>query len=166
MTTIVTREYAWRGTSWSYCQTNEFYGVDGSGTETAVPTAGKSYANCNWLNGLDGPVRVGIYATNNCTSRTRSGAGYYGVMELSGNIAESTMTVALAVTRAFLGTHGDGELDSSGDTDQGWPCGSYTYRNIRGGSFEGRDSIWERIIFYGGQDRGEWYGIRGVRTAP
>ncbi|MBF0330544.1 MAG: SUMF1/EgtB/PvdO family nonheme iron enzyme [Candidatus Omnitrophica bacterium] len=75
--------------------------------------------------GQKGPLRAGIFAENS-TSRVTSGAGYYGNMELSGNLAEPIVTIGRLEGRQFLGTHGDGELSTvSGNegyaTNVDWP---------------------------------------------
>jgi formylglycine-generating enzyme required for sulfatase activity len=73
-----------------------------------------------------GPVRVGIFAAKNASAdqRVQSGASYYGVMELSGNLSE--ITIAPAFLETFStdyvhpsdlngSIHGDGELDANGN---------------------------------------------------
>jgi hypothetical protein len=70
-----------------------------------------------------GPVRAGMFATSSST-RALSGAGYYGNMELTGNLWEYVVSVSMITTRSnatttqnlFNGVHGDGELGSSGST--------------------------------------------------
>ena len=75
--------------------------------------------------GQAGPLRAGIFAESS-TNRTTSGAGYYGSMELSGNLSEMVVTVGNATGRAFLGTHGDGALSTVSSyegnaTNSDWP---------------------------------------------
>ncbi len=70
---------------------------------------------------VNGPLRCGIYAQAG-TSRDESGASYYGVMELSGNLWERTVTVGNSTGRNFQGSHGDGTLNASGNaTNADWP---------------------------------------------
>jgi formylglycine-generating enzyme required for sulfatase activity len=59
------------------------------------------------VNGINGPLRVGIFATPD-SDRVRSGASYWGIMELTGNLWEFTVTVGHHAGRRFAGTHGDG----------------------------------------------------------
>jgi len=67
------------------------------------------------------PTRVGMYATANST-RISAGAGYYGALDLSGNIEEYTVTTANAAGRSFTGINGDGQLTASGNADEDfWP---------------------------------------------
>lgn len=72
-----------------------------------------------------GPLRSGIFAAANAT-RESSGASYYGVMELSGNLRERVVTVGNAAGRTFAGSHGDGILSTKngfeGNANQAdWP---------------------------------------------
>lgn len=59
--------------------------------------------------GQKGPLRAGIFAESS-TNRVTSGAGYYGVLELSGNLSEMIVSVGSDSGRKFLGSHGDGIL--------------------------------------------------------
>lgn len=67
-------------------------------------------------NGGSGPLRAGIFATSGAT-RAQAGASYWGIMELSGNLVERTVTVGHANGRKFTGLHGDGILTSTGEAD-------------------------------------------------
>ncbi len=75
--------------------------------------------------GQKGALRAGIFAEAS-SSRQTSGAGYYGNMELSGNVTEPAVTVGRSEGRQFLGSHGDGELSilagyEGGATNVDWP---------------------------------------------
>ena len=59
-----------------------------------------------------GPLRGGIFAATS-NNRINSGAGFYGNMELSGNLAEPVVTIGRAQGRQFLGTHGSGQLTTT-----------------------------------------------------
>jgi len=85
--------------------------------------------------GQKGPLRAGIFAESS-TNRTTSGAGYYGVLELSGNLSEAVVTLGRSQGRQFLGTHGDGQLSSVSSyegnaTNSDWP-GINTTDSARG----------------------------------
>lgn len=68
-----------------------------------------------------GPVRVGLFATSS-SGRASSGAAYYGVMEMSGNVWERTVTTGNAIGASFTGALGNGELTLLGDADVAtWP---------------------------------------------
>jgi formylglycine-generating enzyme required for sulfatase activity len=58
---------------------------------------------------IGGPVRVGIFGTT-ASTRVQSGASLWGIMELSGNLWERSVTVGNPQGRAFTGLHGDGTL--------------------------------------------------------
>ena len=123
--TAVNGEYSWGNTT--ITQTTA---VTNGGQASEVPSAG----NCNYANGL-GPVRAGSYATGSST-RQVAGAGYYGVMELSGNLWKRDVTVGNSTGRGFIGTHGTGALDASGNaTNSDWP--GYSGSDVNGATGSG-----------------------------
>ncbi len=156
----VANEYAW-GTSSGTAQTGYAGGADGTGTELASP------ATANYI-GNAGPVRVGIYATNNAT-RATAGASYWGVMELSGNLTEQTVWVRAEGGRSFTGVHGDGILTAAGGANvSAWPTSTSDGVGYRGwiSNFD-----WARVSCRdyapNTADGGYNYiGWRGVRSAP
>lgn len=83
---------------------NGLCNYDGAGTDTT------------------GPLRVGFAATGS-TNGAQSGGGYYGAMELSGNLWERPVTVGNDTSgveiggRAFDGVHGNGVLSAGGYAD-------------------------------------------------
>ena len=145
--------------------------------------------------GQKGPLRVGIFAENS-TDRVTSGAGYYGNMELSGNLAEPAVTVGRPEGRQFLGTHGDGELATlagveGNATNADWPGintqdyrrgvtgtvgigyrgGDYASGNIRNFQVSSRSFAAKDPDSMGQNKRydasaGVVYGARFARTAP
>ncbi len=159
----VPNEYAWGGASAIWL--DGFDGVDGSGAETATPVNANSHF-ANQPTSLRRPVRVGIFARE-ATTRWQAGAGYYGNMELSGNVMERMISAGRDHGRAFDGTHGDGNVGTLPAT---WPTSNSGYGQ-RGSSFwylstandhpisdrrwAARDSYLELVE-----------GVRGVRTAP
>ena len=103
--------------------------------------------------GQSGPLRIGIFAasiTNSTNPRVSSGAGFYGNMELSGNLAEPTVTVGRPEGLNFHGTDGTGNLTSLGfATNADWPGIDPTNANgvdgtvgigYRGGDFQSPNS--------------------------
>jgi formylglycine-generating enzyme required for sulfatase activity len=117
------------------------------------------------------PYRAGAIAASQATpNRVEAGASYYGIMELSGNQWEFAMSVGRAEGRAFIGNHGDGEIDAAGSYDvTTWP--GLFGMGIRGGAFDAYDYHLRtssrqyghyhsinvaRVVSYGG---------RGVKTA-
>jgi formylglycine-generating enzyme required for sulfatase activity len=120
----------------------------------------------NSSDSIKGPVRVGIFAANGLNSgRVSAGASYWGIMELSGNVWERTVTIGKATGRAFTGTHGDGLLTNSGDADAAtWPAEGL---NFRGGSWDDNNLDIQVSYRYYAEDtyssRYQSYGFRAVR---
>lgn len=139
------------------------------------------------------PFRVGIFAGNVLnTGRVTSGATYYGIMEMTGNVWEFMVTAANAAGRSFTGVHGDGRLNSRGDaTVDYWPGingnGSVITPNtvyggtlgvirpegsmFRGGSWYDAEIVCGCISYRTDaintlMDRSSLQGFRGVRLAP
>lgn len=127
---------------------------------------------------IDGPVRVGIFALSNST-REEAGASYYGIMELTGNLCERTVTIVNDDGREFTGNHGGGGLSANGNANgvASWP--GYDGSEVtgasgagrRGGSFDNetahlRLSYGGRMFLYGDENGLNRYGFRCVRTAP
>ena len=166
----VTNEYAWGTISYPL----SLYTINNSGTNNEVIASNYATANCTWSTSItSGPLRSGIFAgTSGNTGRSTAGATYYGIMEMSGNLFENTVTVGNATGRAFIGTHGDGVLDSSGNADAStWPGADGVGAGFRGGGWGGGISnarISSRIYAAGTNvtTRNASYGARGIRTAP
>jgi hypothetical protein len=161
----VSNEYAWGSTA--ITQLTAEAGVPNSGSETVSTLAG---ANCNYGNGaLQGPTRVGIFATAS-SSRQSAGAGYYGVMELSGDLWERCVTVGSSNGRLFTGSNGSGVLNASGNaTNTDWYTDA-TGAGFRGGSWYHGATV-ARVPdrnYAAGVDtaRHTDYGWRGGRPAP
>jgi hypothetical protein len=128
------------------------------------------YGPINWGAGIgEGPIRVGFGASPT-SSRTASGASYWGIMDLSGNLWETVIPIGRATGRTFTGLHGDGLLESNGlFNTANWP----TDLSYRGGQFNHSNTLMFRVsdrqamnwsVTY--LNRQFWQGGRGVRTAP
>ncbi len=182
----VAGEYAWGSTSITAAAT-----ISGTedGTETITTTSANAVYNNTTFTGGDagtGPVRAGIFATSSTTTRATSGASYWGIMELSGNIRERAVTIGNATGRGFAGTHGDGILTTTSSyegnaSNLDWPGVDTTSaaRGITGAAGSGfRGAGWAqttvgRLAISNRTDagttdttRGTDYGGRCVRTAP
>jgi hypothetical protein len=130
----VLNEYAWGSTTISSC--TSLSGAE-NGAETC--TSGNARYGQGNVSGGDtaqgGPLRAGIFATASST-RGSAGAGYYGAMELSGNLWERAVTVGNSSGRNFAGSHGDGTLNTNGyATNSDWP--GYTANGVDGASGSG-----------------------------
>jgi formylglycine-generating enzyme required for sulfatase activity len=141
-----------------------------------------------------GPVRCGIFAASSSNhTRVETGATYYGVMEMSGNLSERVVHLGSVAGRSFTGLHGNGELNAGGAADVDyWPGinGNSTSATANG-MYGGTTGVTAAagIGFRGGNwvngynfsrlsDRSlagtpaTWmnhenmYGSRGIRTAP
>jgi len=110
-------------------------------------------------------------------SRVTAGAGYYGNMELAGNVWEIVVMCSNNGSAEFQRVWGDGMLDASGDHDvAGWPAATISGNNNRittaGGSWYS-DSDRLRVCdrhdshyhsYYGDvYGRQSWLGGRGAR---
>ncbi len=148
-------DYAWGSTTISGLET-------GTGTRyqenSGYDAASSSIDdNCHYDNsgsynsggGPYGPVRCGSFATGS-TNRQQSGASYYGVMEMSGNLWERCITVAKYCWNSstwnnetgagsFDGLHGNGSLSTTGFADvSNWPSPTVTSgQTAFGSSFRG-----------------------------
>jgi formylglycine-generating enzyme required for sulfatase activity len=124
----VAEEYLWGSTSITGAS-----GVSNAGKPNEAPSAA---ANCVYNNVVQGPMRVGAMAAGDAT-RIASGAGYYGAMDLSGNLWERSVTVGNSTGRGFNGAkHGNGVVTSGGDGDvTTWPGTDAVGGGLRGGDW-------------------------------
>ena len=156
--------------AWSSASITQAIAINNPGSSDENVLA--SNANCNYGNhpNVQGPVRVGCFGQG-INTRVGTGSGYYGIMELSGNTFERTVSVGNPTGRNFSGLHGDGLIDASGDANViNWPDASGTGMGFRGGSWNQPANLL-RISdrFYAlnaNGDRQGDYGGRGCRTAP
>jgi len=160
----VSGEYAWGNTSITQATSISNPGLP---TERAQSGANMSH---NWHASVAGPLRVGSFAYGVAT-RTASGAGYYGAMDLSGNLFEQTVSVGNSTGRSFAGRyHGNGALVSAGNHDVStWPGTAGTGAGARGGNWVHYITIArlsDRTYAADPGGRNIHYGGRGVRTAP
>jgi formylglycine-generating enzyme required for sulfatase activity len=177
----VANEYAWGTASIAnaaYTLSNPGEANESIATNyNTTGTAGNAiYSSTSQLT-IDGPVRVGIFAANaGNTGRVTSGASYWGIMELSGNLWERPVTVGNNEGRAFTGLHGDGALSANGHANVTvWPglvsgeITGATGSGFRGGGWSvpvGYLRVSNRVIAaLTSTGRSTSSGFRGVRTA-
>jgi hypothetical protein len=109
-------------------------------------------------------------------SRVTAGAGYYGNMELAGNVAEIVVMCSNNGSAEFQRVWGDGMLDANGDHDvTGWPAATCSGNRITtaGGAWGSSSSDRLRVCdrkdghdsnYYGWvYNRDNWSGGRGAR---
>lgn len=180
-------EYAWGNTT--LVEATIINIIPENGTEIILDVDANSNHNNNAFSGGDpgannrGPLRVGIFAEVGDATRVETGASYYGVMELSGNLAEPYIEYRHPT---FTRNYGDGILDytvintaTHGVNNEGnWGNnnGSNTEIIVRGGSWSD-GLVWPNTIIYDrlrAGDRGldfnqyyvsrqSWLGGRGGR---
>jgi hypothetical protein len=139
---------------------------------------GQAITQTNQTPEFFGPLRAEVFATPRSV-RASSGASYWGILEMSGNLWEQTITVGSQAGRRFEGTHGNGTPEPS----PGWHLPRESSSNgrafrLRGGGFgAGGDKqkqtlrTSDRAAYFGGggDNRAEGaktVGLRCVRTAP
>ncbi len=166
----VAGEYAW-GTGGIFdCNA---INTDGTNTESNanLPPAGSGIANYN-NDVVIGPLRNG-FAASPTSNRLQSGAGYYGCMELTGNVLEWCVNIFEAAGRGYTGLNGDGNLTNSPTAGfantANWPSpqtGALGF-TIRGGAYHSNanDSrVSDRTYYnYGITSRQPFLGGRGCR---
>ena len=140
-------------------------------TATNPGAANETWAtgNANYSGGPGAAIRCGALATATST-RTSSGATFYGVMEMSGNVREYAIYAGNAAGRTFTGAHGDGILNATAESNTAnWPSVSNNQSITgRGGYFADVSTqlqMCDRAT--GPQDYTTLYGMyggRGVRT--
>ena len=134
-------------------------------TSQSTEASNTSGANLVSNNAFSGPVRGGIFATVS-SNRIQAGSGYYGIMELSGNVWEQTVPISNANARSFSNVVGDGTLATDGNAVvTTWPVSSDV--GIRGGSYTSAGApnyVSDRTsISAGVTTRNNNVGGRGVR---
>lgn len=161
----VAKEYAW-GTN----TIGNYSSLTNEGTADEISNLGT--ANCTFRNGLDAPSRVGMFAKSENT-RVQSGATYYGILDMTGNLWERPVNLGTPTGRAFTGLHGDGSIDTSGDANVvNWPGTDAVGTGFRGGywfSTQYEDPMLIAGRTYANEPvarRRDRFGGRGVRTAP
>jgi formylglycine-generating enzyme required for sulfatase activity len=153
-------EFAWGNTTISPIAT-----VSNSGAANETWATG----NANYAGGPGLPMRCGALATASST-RTTSGATFYGIMERSGNVRELVINTGNAQGRTFTGLHGDGILSAFVEANTAnWPSNSNnSSMTARGGYFS--DGV--GLLQVSDRSTGPLdyntpsavYGGRGVRT--
>lgn len=118
-----------------------------------------------YINGGETMMRCGIFAASALNkTREETGASYWGIMEMSGNCHEFTLSVNHWLSRNSQGYHGDGEITSDGEAS-GQMYTDWATDNAVGAGW--RHTVVSNRLVSGSNDmnRNIRYGIRGVRTA-
>lgn len=176
----VTSEYAW-GTDKVISSVISLTGMS-TASESAVVAAAQNEGYAAYLGTAATPLRTGIFATST-SNRVSSGGSFYGVMDMSGNVWERTITTANAQGTRFAGRNANPFLSQNGyavvSNQSPWP-GDDGNSVISGFSiangiiYRGGSSFWaasymrvsDRSIIEAGAEtaRYEDQGCRGVRN--
>ncbi len=131
-------EYAWGSNQVTQVISNALNNAfQANETSSATVNNGMCTYGLNSVNSAYGPIRVGALATGS-SGRLSSGAAYYGVMEMSGNVWETVIGTYYANGVAYNGTLGDGTLTATGFANQStWPTENSASNGVgaRGGSW-------------------------------
>jgi hypothetical protein len=116
------------------------------------------------------PLRVGIFAKP-ASNRVSSGASYWGILDLTGNLVERPVPVGHPAGRAFAGNHGEGGEPPWPDILLGHRGGGCPYASHAGGwgAFDGFRISNRRVTLKPSQYGGSRHysgGFRCVRTVP
>lgn len=183
----VAGEYAWGSTFIVSTILSLANGNQNSEVATnAAATIGNAVYNSSYPNvPFSGPLRNGIFATAS-SNRITSGGGFYGVMELSGNLAERVISTANGQGfRSNLNLYGLAPNGFFGTTaTDGWPGATATNSYVingtqnaiglmdRGGHWSNTNTILRTsyrdaasLITNTAVTRDAVHGCRGVRSA-
>lgn len=165
----VVGEFAWGNTTIT---------TAGNITNSGLTNESCNTSNANCVRNNDpsvaGPMRAGVFAST-ATNRTESGASYWGVMEMSGNVFERAASLGSSTGRAYTAVHGNGSLSTTGHANQGnWPgisSGLVTTEvgaGLRGSSWlnNGDHKVSSRAYANFVATNFSDMGGRGVRSAP
>lgn len=102
--------------------------------------------NANYNGTVGGPLRNGVFAGSGTQNREACGVSYWGVFELSGNLAEPYYNVNAAGRvfkgKDFVSSHGNGYLTVAALPESAnvasWPSAPAAFA-LRGGDFESTD---------------------------
>jgi formylglycine-generating enzyme required for sulfatase activity len=145
-------EFAWGNTATPNAQQISFTTPSENGTEIILNAGANMVYNNTTFSGGDGgqgPARVGIFALPTTATRAEAGATYYGVLEMSGNVAEAVVPVS-ANASTYTRVWGDGNLSAAGTHDAAtWPAPGTQNTGAGGNRFVGhRGGSWYDAATY------------------
>jgi hypothetical protein len=169
----IATEYPWGNTSLTQASGT----ANNPGTFQMRPSQfGEGLCLYQWNSADWAPYRSGSFATAT-TTRSQSGATYYGIMEMGGNLSEQVVGGGSGYDYSnFTTLNGDGVLGADGNANTlGWPTGigANTGNYCKGGDYVGNGAypsiiqVSDRQYYSGntinnGQNNGT--GGRGVRS--
>jgi hypothetical protein len=122
--TPVYGEYAWGNTNISMAGTSQSNYACPNSNIVLNPNENTGRAMTYEISGaITGLRRCGEFASSSVNhTRQESGAGYYGVMEMSGSMSEPAVTLGNVAGRSYQAINGNGELNAGGYADVDyWP---------------------------------------------
>jgi formylglycine-generating enzyme required for sulfatase activity len=115
-----------------------------------ISNSSAALGNTNYsASAINGPLRNGIFATAT-SNRVTSGASFFGVMDMSGNLAEACVTIGNAAGRSFCrygNVFGNGQLSTNGNADVAYWPGTSSATTVE-------STIGECIYSFGTKNRG------------
>jgi len=180
-------EFVWGNTHQIGATSNANMVNIGLPTEAITSPAGVNHNNHGAANNPAVQVllvtRNGAFATAT-SDRMKSGATYWGVMEMGSNLAEPVVNINTAQGRTFTGRHGDGRWTLDGEANVLlWPEAPFSGLGHRGGNVAngltnglsgftfapnsglGMQTLSSREAVQNAWGHRYWTGGRGVRTA-
>lgn len=152
----IANEFAWGSNTISRALSiiNDGTSQEASSDVIAVGTGVAVYGG-NSGNGPQGPLRVG-FAAKNATSRFEAGAGYYGNMELTGNVYEYCTGVQGTAASTFKwDAHGDGQINAPTGASNvtGWVNQAVNTNTAAGGAASLKGGAWTNRIGIATEDQ-------------
>ncbi len=163
-------EYAWGNAEITQATSAN---LDFAGTPDEISRAGGNGLCAFGAESFEqGPLRCG-FAAGTQTNRQQAGAGFYGVMDMSGNVAEQCVGGQKFDYSGFTSENGNGQLTTKGAADtRGWPAkgGGQFGGIIRGGNWHSSHTTYLKVSdrsfleLNHNQGRDNRIGGRGVRS--
>ena len=163
-------EYAWGTTDLLQAESGALNNA-GATNETST-ASGSGLCAYGINNTAKGPLRCGFTATGS-TNRVQAGGSYYGVIDMSGNVAEQCIGGYNFNFSSFTNISGDGDLSTAGNANTAnWPSngGGQAGALMRGGDWYTNTVAYLDVsdryfmVDNSNQLRDRRIGGRGVRT--
>ncbi len=153
--TPVANEFSWGGNTATRAATTVNDGSNQETTSDAIAT-GTGLANFGGsAGGVQGPFRCG-FAAKAATTRFEAGAGYYGNMELTGNVYEFCVGIYNTASTIFKwDAHGDGLLTPGSGLSNvtGWLNQTITTSGAAGSGASLKGGSWSNRLGVNGEDQ-------------
>ena len=116
----VSGEYVWGNTA---LHSTPYSILFSSQAQEIITNIGLNTGNALYAGTLGpGVLRTGIFSYSASNSRQETGATYYGLAEMAGNVSEFVVNCGTPAGLTFSGLHGNGILNDAGDADVDyWP---------------------------------------------